>query len=355
MTLDERARRAAAGVTRVVDERTSTSPAGSFDRFEAALAVRRRRERASAVVVAMILAIGATALAVHALSSVERPRPAAPFPTGLLIVGDWSERPQLARWYTVGTDGTRRTDLGVTASCAVWFPDGSRILITDDTAGRPLRPAVVMPDGTGRARLDGVDDRRLNLGCGDVSPDGRRVVVEGFNDARRSRDGIYSIRSSDGGGLRRLTRGIDGVPRYSPDGSRLVFFREKLGLHPDSSGALFVIDADGTGLRRITPWGGAFLGQEWSPDGAWIVFQRPFGLLSLVRPDGSGLHTVPVSLPAGTGAVQPSWSADGRWILFALQRGDASTIYAVRPDGSGLRPVTSTDGALESWPGWRPG
>jgi TolB protein len=152
----------------------------------------------------------------------------------------------------------------------------------------------------------------------------------------------------------RLTRGIDGVPRYSPDGTQIVFFREKLGLHPDSSGALFVVGADGTGLRRITPWGTAFLGQDWSSDGRWIVFQKPFGRLCLVHPDGTALHTVPVTLPGGAGAVGPSWSSDGAWIVFAVQQGDASSIYAVRADGTGLRRLTASDGTLQSSPDWRP-
>jgi TolB protein len=133
-----------------------------------------------------------------------------------------------------------------------------------------------------------------------------------------------------------------------------VFFRQRIGVHPDGAGALFVVDADGSNLERLTPWGGAFLGQHWSPDGGWIVFQRPFGELYLVRPDGSDLHRVPVRLPPGTGASHPSWSSDGEWIVFSLTDARSATIAAVRPDGTDLRRVTTPNDTDQTLPDWRP-
>jgi TolB protein len=130
--------------------------------------------------------------------------------------------------------------------------------------------------------------------------------------------------------------------------------RTKSGVNPDGAGALFVVNADGADLRRITPWGFAFLDQAWSPDGSWIVFQRPYGRLFLVHPDGTGLHEVPVELPKGSGAREPSWSPDGAWIVFALDRGGSSNVYAVRPDGTGLTRITDTHGTQDSGPDWRP-
>ena len=103
----------------------------------------------------------------------------------------------------------------------MWFPDRDRILVTNDadfTSTSPLRPAVIEPDGSDLRPLDAVDDPDLNLGCGSVSPDGTRIVLEGFNDEDTRRNGIYTVRASDGGGLVRLTSGYDGPPSYSPDG-----------------------------------------------------------------------------------------------------------------------------------------
>jgi hypothetical protein len=71
-----------------------------------------------------------------------------------------------------------------------------------------------------------------------------------------------------------------------------------------------------------------------------------------VRPDGSALHRVPLQLPPGTGALNPSWSPDGTWIVFSLQRSDIAEIYMARPDGTGLRKVTGAPGAQEQAPDW---
>src|SRR5688572_17748861 len=199
--------------------------------------------------------------------------------------------------------------------------------------------------------LDATRDPDLNLGCGDVSPDGTRIALEGFSESNPGLNGIYSVRTSDGGGLIRILRGPVSPPRYSPDGTRLSFFDTKEGVSPSGSGALFVMGAEGADPVRITPLGSAFADHAWSPDGRWIVFQRPHGQLYLVHPDGSALHRVPLQLQPGTGALNPSWSPDGTWIVFSLQRSDKAEIYMVRPDGTGLRKVTGAPGAQQS-PDW---
>jgi Tol biopolymer transport system component len=113
-----------------------------------------------------------------------------------------------------------------------------------------------------------------------------------------------------------------------------------------------VMGSDGTDPVRITPWGFAFGDHAWSPDGRWIVFQRPFGQLYLVRPDGSGLHRIPLELPPGAGALNPSWSPDGAWIAFSLQRDASAQIALVRQDGTGLRTVPTTVRGQQQHPSW---
>ncbi len=112
--------------------------------------------------------------------------------------------------------------------------------------------------------------------------------------------------------------------------------RTRPGIQPDGAGALFVVDADGGRPTRITPWGASFLDNDWSPDGEWIVFQRPYGQLFLVHPDGSGMHRIPIDLPRGAGARMASWSPDGEWIVFSMQQGSRGDDLG-RPAGR-LRP-----------------
>jgi Tol biopolymer transport system component len=267
----------------------------------------------------------------------------------------WNAQLQQSHWFTVRPDGSGTQDLHIVATSAVWWPDGSRILITNDAAarlGKPLRPATIDPDGANLRPLDATRNTALNLGCPGVSPDGTRLVCEGFNDRHPDVHGIYIVRASDGGGLVRLTKGLDAYPEYSPDGREVAFFRSRAGVSPPGAGAIFVVGADGTGLRRVTPWGFAFLGQSWSPSGRWIVFQRPYGELYLVHPDGTGLHRIPLNLPAGDGALNPAWSPDGSRIVFSLARNGDANIFTVRPDGTGLRQVTRSAGMNLQSPDW---
>lgn len=354
MSIDDRGRRAAGGIHRAVDTPPDEDPLERFDRFRAR---KRRNQRIGVGVLVLLIVVPTTLVAIRAFRPSQVSVAPPGLPAGTILFGHWHPNVAMFDWYTVLPDGSGARDLHVRSSCARWWPDGSKIWITNDaarSAGHPLRPATIDPDGSGLRPLDATHDPNLNLGCGDVSPDGRRMVLEGFNEQDHSVDGIFTVRASDGGGLVRLTRGHDGYPSYSPDGSKVVFMRTstRSGVVPDAAGALFVMHADGSGLRRITPWGYAFLQQSWSPDGSWIAFQKPFGELYLVHPDGSGLHRVPVSLPTGTGVVQPSWSPDGSRIVFSLQQGGEAGISTVRPDGSDLRRVTGTPGVLDSGPSW---
>ena len=358
MTLDSRGRRAGMDFRRAIgDLETSVEERPSIERFERFGRRKLRNRRIGAALLATAVTVTAVVFLGRVFAPLGRGTPTAPnVPGGLILFADWEAEAQLADWYTMLPDGTQIRDLGLSSTCAVWFPDASRILITDDAAaqgGGPLRPAIVDPDGSDRRALDATRNPELNLGCGDVSPDGTRIALEGFGQAGHpALDGIYSIRASDGGGLTQLLQGPVSPPRYSPDGTRLSFFDTKEGVSPTGSGALFVMQADGTDLRRVTPWGFAFDDHAWSPDGTWIVFQSPYGRLYLVHPDGSTLHRIPLDLASGTGALNPSWSPDGAWIVFSLQRAERAEISMVRPDGSGLRRVTSAAGARGQHPDW---
>jgi Tol biopolymer transport system component len=347
VTMDDRGRRAADRLRRIVD----SAGVDWLDRFERHRSRRERNQRLGVALVVALIAVPAFAFAMQAFrehpSPVTQPRPSS----GVILFGDWDPQTSLAHWFAIRPDGTGLRDLPITATCAQWWPDGSKLWITND-ASNPLRPATVALDGSQIRLLSATRDPRLNLGCGDVSPDGTRMVLEGFNEEQpwgKGVDGLYSVRASDGGGLVRLTHGGDSGPEYSPDGSRVVFFRSKSS---HSAGALFVIHTDGTGLRRVTPFD-ATLVQTWSPDGRWIAFADRMGQLFLVRPDGTDLHQIPVSLPAGASASQPSWSPDGSWIAFSMRKSGDADIYVVRPDGTGLHLIAGGPGQQVN-PVWGP-
>jgi hypothetical protein len=354
VTLEDLGRRAAGGIHRATDP--EFAPGGDpYERFDRSRTRKHRNQRIGVVAIVVVIAVPAIVFAMKALRPARVPVGMPALPAGRIVFGEWHPALQRADWFTSEPDGSDVRDLHIRATCAAWWPDGSSIWITNDAAqgpGHPLRPAIVRPDGSDLRPLDATTDPDLNLGCGDVSSDGRRLVMEGFNDAKQTVNGIYSVRASDGGDLVRLTHGHDGYPQYSPDDSQVVFLRTKTGIVPDGAGALFVVNDDGTGLHRITPWGDAFLEQSWSPDGNWILFQKPYGQPYLVHPDGTDMHPLPVSLPAGAGARQLAWSPDGSWIVFSLARGGEAGIAIVRPDGTGLRVIVDEAHTLESDPNW---
>ena len=257
--------------------------------------------------------------------------------------------------FTVNPNGTNEVQLlpGI-AECPRWSPDGNKIQVCVFNPKGLLRPATLDPDGSDFRLLDNPDPT-LNLGCWAWSSRGR-LACDSWDDIHPNRPaGVFTVRSSDGGGLVRVTAnpygGHDIPGDYSPDGSKIVFGRENPNVHQF---ALFVVNADGSDLHRVSAWQPDFGGASWSPDGQWILTDNAQGGLYVVHPDGTGRH--PIILQTGPGsyfAREPGWSPDGKRLVFTLYLSSTNqqNIYMARADGTDLRQVTNTGGDLdfEDW------
>jgi TolB protein len=169
------------------------------------------------------------------------------------------------------------------------------------------------------------------------SPDGRRIAF-----ATRDTHAALWIVNRDGTGLRRLTapRGQDcSWLGWSPDGRKLDFTQND-GCEGDM--AVFVVDADGTHLKRLTRARYGHSNPAWSPDGRSILYlSSPGGRLYLMDADGGNKRAIPgthLEDPGGTPSMPPAvWSRDGKRIFYLDYQG---ALVVVRRDGSARRRVT---------------
>ena len=154
--------------------------------------------------------------------------------------------------YTVNPDGSDEQQLFFDGPSEFprWSPDGTEIHINCCDDGMA---AHFVDTTTGDLRTLPQPASKLEAFCGGAwSPDGERIACEAFGVDDQGLNGIYSIRASDGGGLRRITSNPDGddIPAdYSPDGIQLLFLRS----NDDGTSGLFVTNLDGSGLQRVSP------------------------------------------------------------------------------------------------------
>lgn len=270
--------------------------------------------------------------------------PSSPTPAsqGHIAWGYWDNEDNL-HMSTANADGTNiqplLPNLGWLGA-PNWSPDGQRLALyvvgsgsappsgqTDDML---VTGGLVDADGTGFDPFES-PDQTLNLACFEWSPDGDRLACEGFDESDPSRDGLYTVRATDGGDVRSVTTGHRvGMCSYSPDGSQIAYLQDNR--------RLTVVNVDGTRKRRLTDTtfeGGC----DWSPDGRSIIAGAS-GTLIAVGLDGTETQ-IPVSGDT-VYSYSPAFAPDGSSVVFmANTPGELHDIYTMRLDGS--EPVQITD------------
>ena len=219
-----------------------------------------------------------------------------------------------------------------------------------DPGGARLELYVINADGSGERRL--VEMRfspttatPYELYSGPAwSPDGRKIAFVGMGDDGNT--DVYVV-GADGLGQQRLTRHpkVDGNPAWSPDGRKIAFTRGDREWSPGQKTHIYVMNADGSRQRRLTH-GHVHFSVAWSPDGQKMLFERPNPRhhrgpvpgggnedLHVMNADGSGQRRLTRN-PARD--VDPLWSPDGRRIAFD----SGSQIWLMNPNGSGKRSLT---------------
>jgi Tol biopolymer transport system component len=215
-----------------------------------------------------------------------------------------------------------------------WVPHSDRLLFDSSRTGCCY---LFTMDGHG-------GDVRL-VGDGaypSISPDGSIIAISAGEPGP---SGIFLI-DIDGTNLRRVTTAppapaIDNLPAFSPDGKRIAFQRVLDGTSGQARSAIFVVNIDGSGLKQLTDMATNASYPNWSPDGKRIVFNDNSGNGSETVPqnvwvmnaDGSHLTNLTHTTAGVNWAFAADWSPDGTKIVYIA----VSTVRALavmNPDGS---------------------
>lgn len=199
------------------------------------------------------------------------------------------------------------------------------------------------------------------------SPDGQRIALVSERDGNLE---LYSV-NRDGSDLKRLTSdfALDDHPAWSPDGNKIAFCstRQPASMPGKPWNAIYVMNADGSDVRRISPKDAPDYSPAWSPAGDWIACASGEGTprapretaqaggadLYVMKPDGSERKLVVKN------GGWPAFSADGQSLYFhrvvgaetkspdsegqAAKQQEKWGIWRVNVDGSDLERITPAD------------
>jgi len=241
----------------------------------------------------------------------------------------------------VNADGSEQqnlTDTPASEAAPSGRPTGGGSPSVSPTRGNS-EVQVANADGSGQRNLT----RNPAVDRGPVwSPAGRRIAFV--------RNLQVYVMNADGSDQRRLT--LNGArnlsPAWSPDGRKIAFerrlgrrhigdkYREQPGEDPRCGSCarasifeVYVIDADGSGERRLTR------------------FREP----AQTSPSPAG----GIKGPAARSSADPLWSPDGRKLAFRSARNGNWELYVMNADGTGQRRLTHTPAEEEGWFAWSPG
>jgi Tol biopolymer transport system component len=245
------------------------------------------------------------------------------------------ERGSVSSLYTVRPNGTglrrvtippTRQDLGGDSG-PVWSPDGRRLVFERNLPywgnDRFRLNAVAARGGIARPITQGPFDVMPS-----ISPDGKRIAFTRVVDSIvESEISLFTANAQGKRPVRLLSGGFDLSPAWSPDGSTIAFSRLTSDSAPIEAAALYLADRTGANVR---PLGGVLgVSPSWSPDGKRLAFVSfvdhngascpasncaPNGEIYVVNADGSGLRRLTHS---HADDEHPTWSPDSRRIAFA--------------------------------------
>ena len=172
-------------------------------------------------------------------------------------------------------------------------------------------------------------------------------------------DGDIYVRNCDGSGVRQVTflkstfrLGL-GPLSWSPDGQYIVF-QSNHERQPGNDPSLYLIQADGSNLTRLTFGDHHDREAAWSPDGRRIAMHRNCSLVT-IAPDGSDEQVIVRGTEICPNTI--AWSPDSQQLAFVswhdpFPENLKFIVYVVNSDGTNLRKLGKFEGGMV--PTWSP-
>ena len=237
-------------------------------------------------------------------------------------------------------DGTERiplTEGGSEHSSQQWSPSNDRIAYVKKD-GSDSYIYMTSVGETKTALLTSIEGHQV----GDWSGDGNSVA---FWVVGGSGQGIY-VRNPDGVNEFQVTEAPDYSPLWSPDSRKLAFLSTR-----DGNPEIYVMDADGGNLKRLTESESPEYDLSWSPNGQSLLFVSE-------RDGNPEIYTVTKSGARPTRLTfntivdnQPVWSPGGKRIAFVSYLDGDADIFLMSTDGKSQKRLTNNS-AQDTNPAW---
>ena len=184
----------------------------------------------------------------------------------IVFISNRTGTPEIWTMNADGTDEKRVTNEDRWHNTPAWSPDGQKFVFCANYDGN-VDIYTMNIDGSGRQQITNYEAMDYTP---QFSPDGTKII---YTSKKEGSADIWSYDCRSGQSTRLTSyEGRDYAPTYSPDGTRVAFISGLLGEQGEENLEVYVMDADGENVQRVTRNLGSERHVAWSPDGNSLIY-----------------------------------------------------------------------------------